>query len=254
VSDEAALAWRIEEACLNAWPAVREVFLDGWLLRFAPGVSRRSNSANPLRAAPADSEALIDACERLFAAQGTDPLFRMASIVSPAIEARLDRRGYRAEGCALTLYAPLEAVRREAGAQVVRSARPDAAWLAAMTRMKARDAAEHAIYARCVEALAVPSCFASVAVDGTIASMAYGALHEGLLVMESVVTDEAFRGRGLALAVLSSLAEWAEREGGAGVCLQVASDNAPGLALYRRFGMTRSAYTYRYRRGVRRAG
>jgi N-acetylglutamate synthase len=252
VTDDAALAWRIEEACLNAWPAPREVFLEGWLLRFAAGVSRRSNSANPLRVDPADSEAVVDACERLFAAQGVDPLFRIISIASTAIEARLDRRGYSAEGGTFTLYAPLDAVRREGAAHVARHARPDAAWLAAMSRLKERDAGDHATYARCVEAIAVPTCFASVDVEGETVSMAYGALHAGLLVLESVVTDAAFRGRGLALAVLASLAEWAARQGATGVCLQVASDNAPGLALYRRFGMARSAYTYRYRRAPRR--
>src|SRR5438132_10736744 len=44
-----ALQWRVEEACLNAWPALREVLLDGWLLRFSEGLTRASVITMPLR-------------------------------------------------------------------------------------------------------------------------------------------------------------------------------------------------------------
>ena len=65
----ASLTWRVEETCLNAWPALRQVWFDGWVLRFSDGLTRRANSANPLQADYDRIDALIPACEALYRRQ-----------------------------------------------------------------------------------------------------------------------------------------------------------------------------------------
>jgi len=39
---------RIEELSMNALPALSTVFLNGWILRFSNGYTRRANSVNPI--------------------------------------------------------------------------------------------------------------------------------------------------------------------------------------------------------------
>ena len=39
---EERLAWRIEEACWNAFPSLRQVLLGNWLMRFSEGLTRRA--------------------------------------------------------------------------------------------------------------------------------------------------------------------------------------------------------------------
>ena len=92
---ERALEWRVEETCLNAWPALREVLLDGWVLRFSAGLTRRANSANPLRPV---SHVDLRACEALYRRLGLPAIFRVLSLIDPLVDARLADAGYTGEG------------------------------------------------------------------------------------------------------------------------------------------------------------
>ncbi len=124
---------------------------------------------------------------------------------------------------------------------------PAAEWLSAMARLQGHTKAHSAVYRRIVGAIAIPARFALLEVDGEPAAVAYGAIHDGLLVYELVVTDPRQRRRGLARRVIASLAAWAREGGAAGACLQVEAGNAPARALYAGFGLT-ELYRYHYRR------
>jgi ribosomal protein S18 acetylase RimI-like enzyme len=248
----AALAWRVEATCFNAFPSLKQVILDGWLLRFSNGVSRRANSANPLHAGCAGPEAVIERIEALYRRQGQPTIFRVPSFLA-GIDEPLAARGYRSEGESCVLYGGMEAVAAAPDPGVELSSNPRAEWLAAMAALQRHTDTQRRVYRRIVRAVAVPAAFAGLRIDGHLAALAYGAISDGLLCYESVITDPERRRQALAWRVIASLAAWGREQGARAVCLQVEASNAPGRALYDRFGLTTELYRYHYRRRPERA-
>lgn len=244
--DGTDLAWRVEEACRNAWPAPREAHLDGWLLRAAGGPTRRTNSVNPLRGPRAAPEAAIAACAAVFRGLGQPALFRVVSL-APELDPVLARRGYAAEGASLTLVADLAGC-GQAQDPVSLADAPDADWLAFRAAINGADPEAERAYRAMHAAILLPRACAALRADGTIAAQAYGVLDGPLVVIESVATAAACRGRGFAQRVVAALMRWGRARGASAACLQVVADNAPARALYAGLGFDREVSRYHYRR------
>jgi len=242
------LSWRVEEVCFNAFPSLKQVLLGDWLLRFSKGVSRRGNSANPLTGCCAEVAAIIPICERLYRAQAQATIFRVPSMADPALDRQLAARGYTSEGETCVLYGDMAALGVETDARVQLLPEPVEEWLAAMAMLQGFSAPHRATYAGVVGAIAVPARFAILRIGDAPAALAYGALHDGMLCYESVITAANQRRQGLGRAVIATLAAWAAAEGAEAACLQVQADNTPAIALYRDFGLSRELHRYHYRR------
>ncbi|MBV9014201.1 MAG: GNAT family N-acetyltransferase [Alphaproteobacteria bacterium] len=241
----AELAWRVEAVCFNAFPSLKQAILQGWLLRFSKGISRRANSANALGPDYAAPELVIEQIEAIYRGQGQPTIFRVPSFLAGLNES-LMARGYRSEGETCVLYGEMDAVAAAPAESVEPTAEPSTEWLAAMAVFQQHSEAQREVYRRMVEAIAVPATFAALRIDGSLAALAYGAASHGLLVYESVITDPARRRQGLAWRVIAAIAAWGREHGARGVCLQVEAGNAPARALYDRFGLSTELYRYRY--------
>jgi GNAT superfamily N-acetyltransferase len=243
-----SLAWRVEETCLNAWPALRQVLLDGWVLRFSEGLTRRANSANPLRGPRETGDGLIAACEALYQRRQLPTIFRVPSIIDGDVDERLDELGYRREGESCVRYGELTAVETASDASVQLLPRPTREWFAAMAALQNQTAEQRRTYRRIVGSLAIPAAFAGLATNGEFVALAYGAIHDRLLCYESVITDRRRQRRGYARRVIAVLAGWAKDQGAEGACLEVEANNTAALTLYDTFGLKTELYRYHYRR------
>ena len=245
----AELEWRVEETCLNAWPALRQVLLDGWVLRFSEGLTRRANSVNPLKGARGTGGDLIAACEALYRRRGLPTIFRLPSIIAPDLEERLEALGYGREGESCVRYGDLSAVETAGDADVQLLPRPTREWFAAMAALQNHGSEQRRIYRRIVGSVAIPAAFAALAIDGEFVALAYGAIHDRLLCYESVITDPRRQRRGYARRIVAGLAAWAREQGAEGACLEVEAHNTGALALYDDVGLKTELYRYHYRRG-----
>ncbi|MGC1886972.1 MAG: GNAT family N-acetyltransferase, partial [Stellaceae bacterium] len=219
---ERTLEWRVEETCLNAWPALREVLLDGWVLRFSEGLTRRSNSANPLRPV---SHTDLRTCEVLYRRLGLPTIFRVLSLIDPRVDERLAEAGYTGEGESCVLYAAIDDIAAARDPDVKLLDQPTPEWFDAMAALQNHSSEQAATYRRIVGRLAVPAAFAALSDEGGTAALAYGALHNSCLCYESVITDRRRRRQGWGRRTVNALTAWARDEGAVGACLEVEAHN-----------------------------
>ena len=242
------LIWRVETACRNGWPPLDRISLGDWEAGFGAGLTRRINSANPSGPLASLGDPDIAACAQAYAGWGLPAIFRVPSFLDPSVDGRLEDHGWSPEGVTLTLHAPMDDIAAVADAEVECQAGPTDEWLAARVEFAALAGDQGQTYARVARSLATPAVFAALRIDGRIASIGYGAVSERLVCLESIATDPALRGRGLARRLLGALLGSAQARGCEGACLQVEADNDPAAALYRSIGLRTELYRYHYRR------
>lgn len=170
------------------------------------------------------------------------PVFRLTDFTRE-ISTELDRRGYTIEASTRTLLALLAGQSALDAEATVVTTEPTESWFDLRDRL----AKDPLIFRDMVASIGLPKAFASSRAGGRTASIAYGVLCHGMLVVESVATHPDHRGKGLARRTVGALMNWAQGAGADKACLQVVADNHPALAVYRALGFNTELYSYHYR-------
>src|SRR6202012_5610560 len=166
----------VEEACFNAWPALKEIFYDGWLIRLAHGETRRTNSVNVIGPSSRGLNEKIAHCDRIYHAHDQPTYFRIRSFDDPVLEDVLEQRGYRAEDDTRTLFMDFAATPPEISPRAIeiREGAPTDEWLAAHERFSGRAPRKDDIRRALIGLVALPIAFAAARDDnGKIISVAY---------------------------------------------------------------------------------
>ncbi|MBI4220641.1 MAG: GNAT family N-acetyltransferase [Chloroflexi bacterium] len=236
-----------EESSLRAWPALEEVAYDGWLVRFANGYTKRTNSVTVLNPGDGDFGGKIDACERLYRERGFRSVFRLLSFTAPeALDQALMARGYEMVEPSHVLHLPASEYRGTAKntRDIVNAKRDE--WLDLHARLVGRDEAQKEAHLAILSAIRGKTEYALASDTRQSVGCGLGVLDREFFWLFDLATSPQHRNRGYGTALVDYLLHWAINLGAEHACLQVVVGNEPAVNLYTNLGY-RELYRYWYR-------
>ena len=248
------LVRRVEEASLNAWPAMHQILADGWLVRMSNGFTKRANCVVPLYAGSASSSFGEDSlvlekiryCENLFAREQLKTIFRLTSIPNdPALDGLLARRGYQQLDLTDVKILNLSVHAQPEPAAAFRLLTL-AEWVehyAVLSDMPVHASRLHTTLIRAIR----PDCaFAVLEQEDAVVACALGVKEQDMVGIFDVITAANARREGYGRTLMNGLLGWGAAQGARIAYLQVAAGNSPAVALYEGLGF-RDLYHYWYR-------
>lgn len=236
----------LEDVCERAWPPRERIELDGAVLRFTDGFTRRANSAR-VDGGAGDLDGLIARAEHEYRSRGLRPGFRLTPLSPPAFERLLGERGYVVDTEAVVMVADAlpQAAAGTSADGIDLEPVLDEQWLSVFKAVERHWPPEQDPGAWWVLGSGdSPRRFARARVDGAPAATGYARLEDDWLYIACVGTLPGHRRRGLARAVSERLFAWGAVSGARRAILQVETKNAAAQALYAQLGF-RPRYVYR---------
>lgn len=226
--------------------------LDGWVLRFTRGFTKRANSVTPLYPAAQPPAEKIRYCENLYAREGLRTIFRLTTVSEENdLDELLAGRGYDCIDPTQVLHRSLTT--GEFGVAGAFSVVPVASFLATYANVQeppdvdassARRASElHRVILRAIRSETV---FGSITEDGEPVACGMAVVEREVVGLFDIVVHPEYRRRGHGKALVESLLKRAADMGARAAYLQVLDANAGARSLYTSLGFE-PLYEYRYR-------
>ena len=238
-----------EELSLNSWPSLQTMFFDGWVLRFANGFTKRSNSISPLFSSGLNPEEKIRYCENVYQNLGLDTVFKMTAAVYPGdLDEILEAKGYIIDSPTSVQILDLSDRHVSPFKRAILSNNFTEAWLSDFCRLVNLEEQHKSTLKKILNNIVPPTCFASLGEVGekeTI-SCGLGVLQDKYFGLYDIVTAANSRNRGFGNQVVLNLLNWGKEKGAGTVYLHVMLNNEPALRLYSQLGF-KEIYRYWYR-------
>lgn len=238
----------IEDLSLNAWPSHQIQFYDGWILRFSYFYTHRTNSVEQLGPSSLPLAEKIRYCERVYQSWGTPAIFKITPLLDEGFEGLLTAEGYHTEHVTEVMHLNLnEDTRRLAHAPVTLEKGVSDRWINGLFALKGTTNAMHRLVVPSMYR-AIPKETISAAIyDGhRIVATGLGILDRDYIGLYAIHVHPAYRKKGYARSLCSSILEAGRALGASHSYLQVVKGNTPAKNLYESLGFE-DLYTYWFR-------
>ncbi|MGP3912158.1 GNAT family N-acetyltransferase [Nonomuraea sp. 10N515B] len=228
----------------EAWPAYEQLVCDGWVLRYAGGVTKRANSVLAL-GRPVDLGEAIQRAERFYRERGQRCVFSVGLGATPGLDEELEVRGYELVDPTLVMAAGSlrPEVLGEAEREVRIEERPWRGWLETWWAVDGRFGSGLEEAERICTG--VPAWYGAYEEGGVALAVGRAVPQGGTLGIYCMATRPEARRRGLARTVLRALARHAGTDS---AYLVTTAPNQAAQALYRGEGFEIAGrYHYRVR-------
>ncbi len=237
----------LERIMVEGWQPVERAELGGWLLRASAGFTGRANSVLPLGSPGVPLSEAVDRCESWYDERGLRRLFCLFGPAGFAVDddplgRELLGRAYEPFNNTGVRTAATQALPHEvahaSGARVRLESEPSPRWWDAWTAWDGRT--EHAnaapSAARAVLSGSPDQLFASLEVGGALVGVARVAYAQVWAGVSALYVAPQHRRTGVAVQLMSALADASSARGIRSLYVQVAQANSPARSLFQRLG------------------
>ncbi|MCJ8013250.1 GNAT family N-acetyltransferase [Paenibacillus sp. KQZ6P-2] len=240
---------QIEEYALNAWPALQTLVHDGWLLRFADGYTKRSNSVNALFNAGEDHlEQKISRCEALYHRAGLNAVFKVTPFVPGSLDRTLEACGYKlCDPSSVMILEDLAAAAEPKLTDIECSPSLTPEWTDTFASMNhGLSARNKAAMQKMLSQTVLQTGYFTLYQESVPVACGLGVIEDKFVGLFDIITSEDHRNWGYGEQLILNILKWAKENGAAHSYLQVLQDNLPANWLYEKLGY-RQIYSYWYR-------
>lgn len=237
---------KFEELQLNAWPSFNTEFLDGWVLRYANGYTKRANSVIPIYSSTMQNEEKIKICQGKYSVKNLPAIFKLTEL-NQELDKELELLNYKKID---------ESIIRTKNLTITEKGSPDGInvsknltdeWLKSFWEFSDLTENLQSAANNLLKRISNPVICCTKVSEDKVVGVGLGVIDNEHVGLFDIVVDEHYRRKGFGEEIINSILHESVKFGAKTAYLQVVADNYPANCLYDKLGFN-ELYRYWYRR------